>query len=88
MPQIIPIAELRNTSKISDICTKAEEPAFVTKNGHGHLVVMSMDTYERDLALAEVYRKLLISEKQISDGVPLVNGEEVFSKLMAKIDRT
>ena len=32
MPQIIPIKDLKNTSEISDMCHKAEEP-----NEHGDL---------------------------------------------------
>jgi hypothetical protein len=37
MPQIRPIAELRNTSKISEICHNQSEPVFITKNGYGDL---------------------------------------------------
>ena len=33
MPQIIPIKDLKNTSEISDMCHKTEEPIYVTKNG-------------------------------------------------------
>ena len=46
MPQIIPIKDLKNTSEISDMCHKAEEPIYVTKNGYGDMVIMSMETYE------------------------------------------
>ena len=31
MPQIIPIKDLKNTSEISDMCHKMEEPIYVTK---------------------------------------------------------
>lgn len=84
MPEIRPIAELRNTSKISDICHETDEPVFITKNGYGDLVIMSMETYESRLALAEVYRKLGEAEKQIADGVPLLDGEQVFKRLREK----
>ena len=46
MPQIIPIKDLKNTSEISDMCHKAEEPIYITKNGYGDLVIMSMEAYE------------------------------------------
>ena len=46
MPQIRPITDLRNTTEISDICHARKEPVFITKNGYGDLVVMSMETYE------------------------------------------
>ena len=32
MPQIIPIKDLKNTSEISDMCHRAEEPIYITKN--------------------------------------------------------
>jgi PHD/YefM family antitoxin component YafN of YafNO toxin-antitoxin module len=84
MPQIRPITDLRNTNEISEICHKYDEPIFITKNGYGDLVVMSMETYERQLAMAEVYKKLADAEAQIAQGVPLLDGEEVFKKLKDK----
>lgn len=84
MPQIRPITDLRNTNEISEICHKLKEPIFITKNGYGDLVVMSMETYERQLALVEVYKKLADTEKEIAQGVPLLEGEEVFKKLRNK----
>ena len=84
MPQIRPIAELRNTSKISEICHSQSEPVFITKNGYGDLVIMSIETYERHLALADVYKKLGEAEKQIAGGLPLLEGEQVFKRLRKK----
>ena len=46
MPQIRPITDLRNTNEISDICHAKREPVFITKNGYGDLVVMSIEAYE------------------------------------------
>ena len=45
MPQIRPITDLRNTNKISELCHKQDEPVFITKNGYGDLVIMSVETY-------------------------------------------
>jgi len=84
MPQIRPITDLRNTNEISEICHKLNEPVFITKNGYGDLVVMSIETYERQLALVEVYKKLVDAEKELAQGVPLLEGEEVFKKLRDK----
>ena len=39
-------ATLKNTSEISDMCHKTEEPIYVTKNGYGDMGIMSMETYE------------------------------------------
>lgn len=46
MPQIRPITDLRNTTEISEICHAKREPVFITKNGYGDLVIMSMEAYE------------------------------------------
>lgn len=46
MPQIRPITDLRNTTEISELCHSKREPIFITKNGYGDLVVMSIETYE------------------------------------------
>ena len=42
MPQIRPITDLRNTTEISELCHARREPLFITKNGYGDLVVMSI----------------------------------------------
>ena len=48
MPNIRPIKDLRNTNEISEICHNSDEPVFITKNGYGDLVVMSMEVYEKN----------------------------------------
>lgn len=68
MPQIIPIRDLKNTSKISDRCHAVREPIFVTKNGYGDMVVMSMETYEEQMRMLDVYAKLAIAEEQVKTG--------------------
>ena len=68
MPTIIPIKELKNTSTISDICHSVNEPIFITKNGYGDMVLMSMETYENYVHRQQIYRELEISEQQIIDG--------------------
>lgn len=47
MPQIIPIKNLKNTSEISELCHSTSEPVYVTKNGYGDMVIMSMEVYEK-----------------------------------------
>ena len=65
MPQIIPIKDLKNTSEISDMCKKTKEPIYITKNGYGDMVIMSMDTYEETMKQISKYRDIEISEQQI-----------------------
>lgn len=47
MPLIIPIKDLRNTTEISNMAHKVQEPIFVTKNGYSDLVVMSCELYDK-----------------------------------------
>jgi len=65
MPQTIPIKDLKNTSEISDMCKKTKEPIYITKNGYGDMVIMSMDTYEETMKQLSMYRDIEISEQQI-----------------------
>ena len=58
MPQIMPIRDLKNTAEISAICHEKNEPIFITKNGYGDMVLMSMETYEKALYLSNIYGKL------------------------------
>jgi PHD/YefM family antitoxin component YafN of YafNO toxin-antitoxin module len=84
MPIIRPITDLRNTNEISELCHTRQEPVFITKNGYGDLVVMSMATYERQTALLEAYQKLDEAEEQAASGVPNIDGDEVFARLRKK----
>ncbi|MCI8722242.1 MAG: type II toxin-antitoxin system Phd/YefM family antitoxin [Ruminococcus sp.] len=68
MSQIIPIKELKNTSKISDMCHKADEPIYITKNGYGDMVIMSIEMYEHTMRKNLMYQDVEISEKQIEKG--------------------
>ena len=68
MPQIIPIKDLKNTAEVSELCRKVAEPIFVTKNGYGDMVVMSMEVYEEQINRNRIYRELEISEQQIVEG--------------------
>lgn len=68
MPQIIPIKDLKNTSEISEMCHKAGEPIYITKNGYGDMVIMSMEIYEATMKKLAMYRDIELSEKQIESG--------------------
>ena len=83
MPQIRPITDLGNTAEISELCHKTTEPIFITKNGYGDMVVMSNETYEKTLVLADIYKKLLIGQRQI-DNKDVIDGDEVFVKMREK----
>ena len=71
LPLIRPITDLRNTNEISEICNSRKEPIFITKNGYGDLVIMSIATYEAmletvatDSAIAEAETEYAMTGKQ------------------------
>ena len=68
MPQIIPIRDLKKTSELSALCRQVKEPVFITKNGYGEMVIMSMETYEKTMFVNEVYNKLAEGERSIQSG--------------------
>ena len=68
MPHIIPIKDLKNTSEISELCHKTDEPVYITKNGYGDMVIMSMEIFESTLRQISMYRDIEVSEKQIENG--------------------
>ena len=69
MPRIVPIRDLKNTTAISTLCHEDKEPIFVTKNGYGDMVIMSMETYEKNLFLANVYGKLEEAKQDMKNGI-------------------
>lgn len=87
MAEIRPIKDLRNTAEISELCHSTNEPVFITKNGYGDLVVMSIDTYKREIARTDLYKNLAEAETQLEDGESLLDAENVFEKLRKKYGR-
>ena len=68
MPQIIPIKDLKDTANVSKLCHTLNEPIYITKNGYGDMVLMSMDYYENTRKRWEMYADLEVSEEQIALG--------------------
>ena len=83
--QIVPIRDLRNTNEISELCKNSQEPIFITKNGYGDMVLMSMETYERTLAMTEVFRKLMQAEDELAEGKG-IDGKSAFAALRKKYE--
>lgn len=86
MPNIRPISDLRNhANEISDFCRQERQPVFITKNGVGDMVVMSIEAYEKQQSLIELYAKLAEAEGEIEKGAA---GEDFFTvakRLRAKV---
>lgn len=59
MPHIRPVSDLRNNfADISRVVHETAEPVFLTKNGYGDMVVMSMEAYEKLKLDILIYEKL------------------------------
>lgn len=84
MPRIMPIRDLRNTSEISDIAHKEQEPIFITKNGYSDLVVMSSELYDRFAKINRIDQAIYESELEIQNGAEAVDADIVFAGLEKK----
>lgn len=69
MPVIKPISDLRNRAKeLSRLCHDSDEPIFITRNGEGDMVLMSLAAYERLQAQLDLYRLLDEAETDVAAG--------------------
>jgi prevent-host-death family protein len=68
MPMIVPIKELKDTGRISQMVKESREPIFITKNGYGDMVLMSMESYEQSIRKLELLRKLDEAEDDYAKG--------------------
>jgi len=86
MPHIRPVSDLRNNfADISRIVHETSEPVFLTKNGYGDMVVMSMEAYERHQFQSEVYFKLKEAQFEAKTTDKRFSHKEVFDELKAKL---
>jgi len=69
MPLIKPISDLRNkANEISDLAHRSDEPIFITRNGQGDMVVMSMAQYSKMQLKLNLFSKLAVAQAQRSAG--------------------
>ena len=68
MPHIVPIRDLKDTAKISELCHQTSEPIYITKNGYGDMVLMSMKAYEEKMLMVDVYARIAEAEQDIQAG--------------------
>ncbi|MEG1603763.1 MAG: type II toxin-antitoxin system Phd/YefM family antitoxin [Cloacibacillus sp.] len=65
MNHIRPVSDLRNNfADISRTVHETSQPVFLTKNGYGDMVVLSVESFENLQFESEVYFKLLEAEKE------------------------
>ena len=85
MARIIPIRDLRDTTRISDMCRESKEPIYITKNGYGEMVIMNMQVYEDSIARLEMYDRIMEGKRQADEG-KLVDGDEFMNSLGEKLN--
>lgn len=84
MPIIMPIRDLRNTGKISELAHSRQEPIFITKNGYSDLVVMSAGLYEKYASMHRVDQAIGEAEQELADGKEAIGVDEAAAVLNKK----
>lgn len=83
-PRIVPITDLRNTTEISNACHAKREPIFITKNGYGDLVIMSIEAYEELMETAATDTAIAAAEAAFARDGKLHDARESLSSLRRK----
>lgn len=88
MPDIRPLSDLNtNAKEIFKICLEEEQPVFLTKNGHGKLVVMSQQYFEKMQAMNRLYAKLEEAEKASASGDKGISFKEMMRRARARLKK-
>lgn len=83
---IRPVSDLRNNfADISRTVHETAKPVFLTKNGYGDMVVMSMEAYESLRFESEVYAKLQAAEREAELTDARYSPKEVFEAMRAQL---
>ena len=84
---IKPSAALRNDySTISDLAKETKEPIYITKNGEGDLVIMSIDTYEKREQILKLRAKILQAEQERINGAETISVAKARKRLRKRVD--
>ena len=80
-------ASLRNDyTTISNMAKETKEPIYITKNGEGDLVLMSIEAFERREQILQLRAKVLQAEQERLDGVETVSISEARTRLRERAD--
>ena len=75
-------AALRNDySTISNLAKETKEPIYITKNGEGDLVVMSLEAFEKREQILKLRAKVLQAEQERIEGAETLSVYEAREKL-------
>ncbi len=86
MPQIRPITDIENSAAISNACRMSREPIFLTKDGYGDMVIMSIETYDEMLDCSQIDGAIALSEAQLEKTGIVYDAQTVFDRLRRKHD--
>ncbi len=82
---IKPSTALRNEyNEISTLCKEKMEPVFLTKNGEGDLVVMSIEAYNYHEEMLDLREKLIATEAKRLAGEQTYDVGEVSERLRGR----
>lgn len=82
MNTIRPVSDLRNNfAEISQTVHETQQPVFLTKNGFGDMVVLSMEAYENLQFESEVYCKLKEAEREAEINSTRYSSKDVLKAL-------
>lgn len=75
-------AALRNDyAMISALAKETKEPIYITKNGEGDLVLMSIDAFEKREQMLQLRARVLQAEQERIDGEPTISVSEARKRL-------
>lgn len=84
---IRPISDLRTKlSEISKTVHESHQPVYLTKNGYGDMVIMSMDSFQEMMEENEIYLKMKEAEIYAELNSKRLTTEEVFNDMHEFID--
>ena len=86
MPVICPVTDLETRlPEITRVVHETNEPVFLTNNGYGDMVVMSMNNWEEMNFENEIYQKLIEAQAEAQSNPLRLSHDEVFIPLRQKI---
>ena len=82
MNTIRPVSDLRNNfADISKTVHETSQPVFLTKNGYGDMVVMSMEAYEKMQFESDIYYKLAEAEREAEETNERFSSKDILSAM-------
>ncbi|WP_276949133.1 type II toxin-antitoxin system Phd/YefM family antitoxin [Enterocloster lavalensis] len=84
---IKPSAALRNDyTNISNLAKETKEPIYITKNGEGDLVLMSIEAFERREQMLRLHEKVLQAEQERLNGAKTISVSEARQRLRDRMN--